>query len=205
MQGDEFLKRMQAGDEKIWDDLMPLLRRIVLGVCNKLGIYDSIKEDVMQDVAIQVFTKWQMYSAQSALTTWLYAIARHRCLDELRKRKVRGDYPMRTTNSDDTVTATAAAKLGYDPKFNMMLCVQQLLSELETETPKRRHSRRIIDILLYLVEHCESMDDLAEFLQTTVQAAKQRLYEIRKYLKELCQKYCGHDDCSLEEILGGNT
>jgi RNA polymerase sigma factor (sigma-70 family) len=205
MHGDEFLKRMGKRDPTVWDDLMPMLRRIVLGACSKLGVYDSIKEDVMQDVAIQVITKWQTYSGQSALTTWLYAIARHRCLDELRSRKVRGESHSRKTNSDDDASASSPPEPRYDAKFELMLCVQQLLAELNAEVPKRRNSPRMIDVLLFWVKHCSTMEELAEFLKTTVQAAKQRLYEIRKHIKKLCQKYCGHEDCSLESIIGSDS
>ena len=205
MHGDEFLKRMGKRDPTVWDELMPMLRRIVLGACSKLGVYDSVKEDVMQDVAIQVFTKWQSYSAQSALTTWLYAIARHRCLDELRKRKVRGEHHSRKADPKEDAATAAPPEPSYDAKFELMLCVQQLLEELDAEVPKRRNSRRMIDILRHWVEHCSTMEELAEFLKTTVQAAKQHLYEIRKHIKKLCQKYCGHEDCSLESIIGSDS
>jgi RNA polymerase sigma factor (sigma-70 family) len=197
MQGNEFLKKMKANDSTVWDDLMPILRRIALGACRDLGVYDTIKEDVVQDVAISVFTHWQSYSGESALTTWMYSIARNRCLDEMRKRKVRGDSFNHKADSADHASATTPAEPSYDAKFELMLCVQQVLAQLETHTPARKDSQRMMDVLIYWVEHSPTTEELAEFLQTSVQAAKQRKYEIRKRIEELCRKFCGHDDCSL--------
>lgn len=194
MRGDDFLKRMETGDPTIWDELMPMLRRITLGACSNLRVYDSIQEDIVQDVAIRVFTQWQSYSGQSALSTWLYSIAQNRCLDELRKRKVRGETHSRNSNPADAASATSLPEPSYDPKLDLMLCVQQMLAELETHVPTRRDSRRMIDVLRFWLEHSPTTEELAEFLQTTVQAAKQRKYEIRKRIEALCQKYCDHDD-----------
>ena len=203
MHGNEFLNKMKANDSTVWDDLMPMLRRIALGACRDLGIFDTLKEDIVQEVAVRVFTQWQSYSGQSALTTWLYAIARHRCLDELRKRKVRGEGRGRKSDPSNDTSASPPSEPSYDAKLDLMLCVQQVLAELEAQVPARRDSHRIIDVLMFWVEHCPTTEELAQFLQTSVPAAKQRKYEIRKRVEELCRKFCGHDDCSLQ--MGGGT
>lgn len=205
MDGKEFLSKMHANDPMVWDELIPMLRRIALGACRDLGVYDAIKEDIAQDVALRVFTQWQTYTGQSSLSTWLYAIARNRCLDELRKRVVRGESGSRQNNkfhSDETTMTPPEAS--YDPKLELMLCVHQLLAELDAQGPARRNSHRMIDVLIYWVEHSPTMEELADFLQITVQAAKQRMYEIRKRIEQLCRYYCGHDDCTLLHT-GGAT
>ena len=193
MHGDEFLKRMEAGDPGVWDDLMPMLHHIVLGACNNLRVNDSSKDDIVQDVAIRVFTHWQSFSAQSALSTWIYAIARNRCLDEFRKRKVRGENHSHLPG--DNTSISSPNEPSYDAKFELMLCVQQLLAELESQPPARHGSKRMIDVLQFWIEHSPTTEELAEFLQTTPQAAKQRKYEIRKYIETLYEKFCGHEDC----------
>lgn len=205
MDGCEFLRKMQGGDVTAWDDLMPMLRRIVHGACHTLGIYDEVREDILQDVAIKVFTHWKSFSGQSAFSSWLYSIARNRCLDELRKRAVRGEgcNPGFSNQGNDD-PETLDLEYTYDPKLELMLCVQQVLEELEAQGPARKNSHRIMDILLYWVEHSPSTEELAAFLNTTVQAAKQRKYEIRKRLEELCRRFCGSDDCSLQ-LAGGEA
>lgn len=196
MQGDEFIKRMQLKDtDGVWNELMPDLRRIALGACRDLRVYDSLKDDIVQDVALRVFSQWQSYTGQSSLNTWIYAIARNRCLDELRKRVVRGD----SSGSYTDKSKIDPRKDRYDPKFELMLCVQQLLAALDAQPAARKNSHRIIEVLLFWVLNSPTMEELAEFLGCTVAAAKQRMYEIRKHLEELCRKYCGHEDCSLQQ------
>lgn len=197
IQGEEFLRKMRAGDAGVWDAVMPMLRRIALAACRDLEIFDELKEDIVQDVAMRVFTKWQSYSGRSALSTWIYAIARNRCLDELRKRVVRGEHS-NTQEPPGEEATPARPESAHDPKLEQMLCVQQVLAELDAQGPARKNSHRIIDVLLYWVEHSPSTEEFAHFLQITVQAAKQRKYEIRKRLQELCRHFCGNDDCSLQ-------
>lgn len=73
-----------------------------------------------------------------------------------------------------------------------------MLSALEAQSPVRKNSHRIIDVLIYWVENNPSTEELAKFLGTTVKAAKQRKHEIRTHIEELRRRYCGHDDCSLQ-------
>lgn len=203
MDGSEFLLRMRKGDATVWDDLMPMLRGIVFGACNTLRIHDNLKEDIFQDVSLRVFSKWESYHEASALSTWVYSIARNRCLDELRKRKVRGDNFCNPESSGQNASEDTASseQPSYDPKFELMLCVQQVLAELSEQGPARRNSHRTIDVLLYWVEHSPTMDDLAQYLgKPSANAAKQRIYEMRKQLEQLCHKFCGHQDCSLQPV-----
>lgn len=204
MNGEEFLKRISAGDATVWDDLAPMLNKIVIGVCHAYRIDDEERKDIGQDVATKVFMHWQSYKGQSALSTWLYSIARRRCIDVWRKRKARGEVRHKNMNSPDDLSADPIPDSGYDPKFDLELCVQELMDELESEVHARRGSRRKIDVLKFWVQHSPTMDELAEFLDTTVGAAKQRMYEIRKHVEGLCRKHCGHDDCSLH-ITGGRS
>lgn len=196
--GEEFLQRMGAGDPSLWDDLMPMLRRLALGACRDLGVFDHLKEDILQDVALRVFTRWQSYELQSSLATWIYAIARNRCLDELRKRAVRGDakgleaHAARVDDATDT-----SSELHYEVSLEHTLCVQQVLAELDAQAPARNGGHRMIDVLLYWVENSPSTEELAQFLQTSVGAAKERKSYIVKRIKELCRKFCGHDECAL--------
>lgn len=195
MDGEEFLRRMRAGDASVWEALMPSLRVIALGACRDLRVFDELREDIVQDVAFKVFTDWTSYRGDSKLSTWMYAIARHRCLDELRKRAVRGDdrIPAPADGEDELAEAGAS----WHPDMAQSLCVQQVLRELETQGEARQGSRRMIDVLLWWVENSPSTEELAQFLATSVAAAKERKSYILRHVKALCRKFCGHDECSL--------
>lgn len=194
MDGEEFLRRMRAGDDRVWHELMPALRVTVLGACRALNVFDSVKEDIVQDVAERVFLKWQSCRGDSKVTTWIYEIARNRCLDELRRRKVRGDHLVHEPADADAAEAAAGS---HRPDHEQSLCVQQVLAELEAQPEARKGSMRMIEVLAWWVENSPTTEELAGFLQTTLAAAKERKSYILRQLKALCRKYCGHDECAL--------
>lgn len=201
MDGDEFLRRMRKGDAGVWDELMPVLRKLALGACRDLHVFDQLKDDIVQDVALRVFTHWQSFNSQSKLSVWIYSIARNRCLDELRKTKVRGDDQDHTPYHDDDSEISATDLIVDHSHSNMeqRLCVQQMIAELEAQPPARKGSMRKIDVLRWCVESEPSAEELSRFLETTPGAAKERKSQIIKHLRELCQKFCGHDECAFSK------
>jgi len=46
-------------------------------------------EDLVQDALIAIHTRRATYDANQPLTPWLYAVARHKLLDHLRRKRVR--------------------------------------------------------------------------------------------------------------------
>lgn len=196
MNGEEFLRRMRAGDASVWDELMPALRTIARGACRDLRVFDELRDDIVQEVAFKVFTDWVSFRADSQLGTWIYSIARHRCLDELRKRKVRGEGRGDDPRPGDGDEPEPGGE-SWNPDMAQSLCVQQVLRELEGQGEARKGSRRMIEVLLWWVENGPSTEDLAAFLKTSIGAAKERKSYILRHVRELCRKYCGHDECVL--------
>lgn len=50
---------------------------------------DATADDLHQQVFIEAYRGLGRFAGRSTITTWLYGIARHRCLDELRRRRRR--------------------------------------------------------------------------------------------------------------------
>ena len=203
VEGDEFLRRMRAKDRSVWDDLYPYLRKVAQGACRDLRVFDRSVDDVVQDVSLKVFTRWESYRGDSKLGTWIYAIARNRCIDELaragRQAAVVADLHV---GDDDADVDDPLARLPDESLSNpeQQLCVQQVLAELDEEPPARRGSMRKIDVLRWWVEHSPSTEELAEFLQTSLSAAKERKSYILKHVRELCRRFCGHDECAFAKL-----
>jgi RNA polymerase sigma factor (sigma-70 family) len=208
MDGDDFLRRMRKGDAGVWDDLMPVLRKLALGACRDLRVFDQLKDDIVQDVAIKVFTNWESFQGQSKLSVWIYSIARNRCLDEMRKTKVRketteppqpkkGKKPLEENDNERSFLESAPDKTISN--MEQRLCIQQIISELESHPKARKGSMRMIEMLNWIVEHSPSTEELSKFLGTSLSAAKERKSYIIKHMRELCQKYCGHDECAFSK------
>ncbi len=71
-------------------DLYDRYGRLVYSIAlNSIGD-QAVAEEIVQDVFLQVWENAYMYDARiSKVSTWLSNIARHRAIDELRRRKIR--------------------------------------------------------------------------------------------------------------------
>jgi RNA polymerase sigma factor (sigma-70 family) len=202
MEGDEFLHRVGAKDPTVWDDLMPELRSVALGACRDLRVFDQLRDDVVQDVALRVFRKWDSFKSGARLNTWIYSIARNSCIDALRKIQVRREFVVGNDLSADGGLESEPA--GFEGRVDESqsdmlhrLCVQQVLAELEDEGIAREGSQRKIEVIKFWVEHQPTNQELADFLGTTLEAARVRKSYIVRHLRALCRKYCGDDHCAL--------
>lgn len=87
---DEMLMvRYQRGDR---DAFAELLRRYETQIFNFSLRYlrsADLAEDVTQDTFLRIVQRAAEFKHESRFSTWLYAIARNLCLDELRKQKHR--------------------------------------------------------------------------------------------------------------------
>jgi RNA polymerase sigma factor (sigma-70 family) len=202
VEGHEFLRKMRAGDSSVWESLMPALHKVAVGACRDLKVFDQRKDDIVQDVALKVFTHWESYQGDSKLNTWIYSIARNRCLDELRRQRVRNETRDSAQDGEDGLLLLDRLVDETQSDMEHRLCVQEVLAELDSHPPARKGSMRMIDVLRWWVENTPSTEELADFLRTSVGAAKERKSYILKHVRALCQKYCGQDECAFSRSKG---
>lgn len=195
MDGEEFLRRMSANDARVFDDLMPVLEKIVYGACASFRLFDQRRDDVLQEVAVKAFVNWTRYRGNSRLTTWLYAIARNVCIDEIRRGGRYVAEPGGTDQDGGDLFNTIVDESQSD--FEQRLCVQQVLAALEAEPPARKGSMRKIEVLMWWVMNSPTTEELAAFLKTSLSAATTRKSAILTAVRELCEKYCGHNECAI--------
>jgi len=195
MDGEDFLRRMRANDVGVFDDLMPELENIVHGACASFRLFDQRRDDVVQEVAVKALVNWTSYRGDSRLGTWLYAIARNACLDEIRRgRRYVAESGEGGKDSDGWISGTVDES---QSDFEQRLCVHQVLAELEAEPPARKGSMRKMEVLKWWVLNSPTTEELAAFLGTTLSAATTRKSAIVAAVRALCAKYCGHDECAL--------
>lgn len=199
MEAQEFLDRMKQQDPRVFTALMPELKRLTLGACHTLRIPDEDRPDIVQDVAMRVFRKWEQFQGRSKLSTWIYTIAYHRCLDALNRAAAQPPIVPIGPPPDDDDGGGWIDPIDHshsDP--HQTRCVQAVLGELRQEPPPRKKSVRKIDLLTFWIEHSPTTEELAQFLDTTLAAAKERKRYVWEALRELCRKHCGNDECGLD-------
>ncbi|RMD85487.1 MAG: sigma-70 family RNA polymerase sigma factor, partial [Candidatus Dadabacteria bacterium] len=79
------LERIAAGDVDAFDDFYDRYAAYVNGVCYHFLRDSSEAEEVMQEVFLSIWEGRSIYDPKRAkVTTWLFWMARNRCLDRLR-------------------------------------------------------------------------------------------------------------------------
>lgn len=105
MQDNELLNRYLNGDLESFLVLFRKYRKPLYNfILRNIGAND-LAEDLLQDVFLRVIQGAKGFKNESKFSTWLYTIARNRCIDQLRRNKPRNqeylDEPKKDHNQRD--------------------------------------------------------------------------------------------------------
>ena len=173
---DEMLiARIAGGDRLAMQTLFARHRTPVYRWLLRLVGNESVAEDLLSDVFLDVWRQAGRFQARSAVSTWLLAIARFKALSARRTRK--------DSELDETIEATVA-DTADDPevvlaKKHRDQVVREAINELSPE------HKEIIDLVYY---HEKSVDECAQILGVPSGTVKTRMFYARKKLAELVQE-----------------
>ena len=132
----------------------------------------SVAEDMIGEVFLDVWRQADRFEGRSAVGTWMLAIARFKALSTLRKRP---------EQELDEETAAAIEDQSDDPEVTMQKkdkseILRKCLGALSPE------HREIIDLVYY---HEKSIEEVAEVVGIPENTVKTRMFYARKKLAEL--------------------
>jgi RNA polymerase sigma-70 factor, ECF subfamily len=133
---------------------------------------ETLAEDLLSEVFLDVWRQAAFFEARSAVSTWLLAIARYKALSARRRRP---DVEL------DERTVSTVPDSADDPeialqKKNRAEALRQSLARLSPE------HREVIDLVCY---HGKSVKEVAEIVGINAATAKMRMFYARKRLAEL--------------------
>lgn len=131
-------------------------------------------EDATHDSLIRVWKALPEFAGQSALSTWIYAVARNGCLSELRKRR-----PQVSLDDDEQYHAEVSGLAATDSDDSATVSVGQLLGQL----PERYRQA----VTLFYMED-QSYEQTALRLGLPLGTVKALLHRARKRLVELTRE-----------------
>ena len=85
-----------AGDQRAFELLVSRYHRPLVSYIRGFLKDDEQANDVLQHVFLQLYVSLPMLMRNVSLKGWLFQVARHRCLDELRKGRRRAEIPFST-------------------------------------------------------------------------------------------------------------
>jgi len=85
----KLLARFKKGDQQAFELLVRKYKMVVFNTVYSIMGNTQEADDIAQEVFLKVYTKAGSFKGESSFSTWLYRITVNRCLDELRKRKIK--------------------------------------------------------------------------------------------------------------------
>ena len=137
----------------------------------------AMAEDSTQDIFLRVWRALPGFAGQSALSTWIYAIAKNTCLSELRKR--RPTVSLDQGDDEDGYNPMAAALAAPVADDSATVSVGQMLDQL----PERYRQA----VVLFYMED-KSYEQTAASLGLPLGTVKALLHRARKRLIDLNQQ-----------------
>ena len=172
---DEMLvARIAGGDRLAMQTLFARYRTPVYRWLLRLVGNETVAEDLLSDVFLDVWRQAGRFQARSAVSTWLLAIARFKALSARRSRK--------DAELDETIEATVADSTD-NPEVVLQKKSRDQFVRTALTTLSLEH-REIIDLVYY---HDKSVDECAQILGVPSGTVKTRMFYARKKLAELVQ------------------
>ncbi|MED3551288.1 RNA polymerase sigma factor [Cytobacillus praedii] len=133
-------------------------------------------EDLVHDTFVRAYTAAERFDRRSSVKTWLFSIAKHLVLDELRKRKRRKLFPFEQE---------------IPSSFNVeqLLVNKEAVLELMGHIQKLKPNYRMI-IILKMVEDC-STKEIADILEWSEAKVRKTLSRALHSLRKMSQKEDG--------------
>jgi RNA polymerase sigma-70 factor, ECF subfamily len=164
--------RIAAGDKLAMQVLFARHHVRVYRFVLRLVRDQSVAEDLIGEVFLDVWRQAGRFEARSTVSTWLLAIARYKALSALRRR---------TEQELDGDKAATLEDPGDNPEVSVLKknkgdVLRQCLTAL---TPEHRE---IIDLVYY---HEKSVEEVARIVGIGENTVKTRMFYARKRLSEL--------------------
>jgi RNA polymerase sigma-70 factor (ECF subfamily) len=171
---DMLVARIGEGDRLAMQTLFARHRTPVYRWLLRLVGNETLAEDLVSDVFLDVWRLASRFEGRSSVSTWLMAIARFKAISARRRRA--------DAELDDVVESTVA-DTADDPavvleKKNRDETLRAALTRLSAE------HKEIIDLVYY---HEKSVDECAQIIGVPSGTVKTRMFYARRKLAELVQ------------------
>jgi RNA polymerase sigma-70 factor (ECF subfamily) len=171
---DMLVARIGEGDRLAMQTLFARHRTPVYRWLLRLVGNETLAEDLVSDVFLDVWRQASRFEGRSSVSTWLMAIARFKAISARRRRA--------DAELDDVVESTVA-DTADDPavvleKKNRDETLRAALTRLSAE------HKEIIDLVYY---HEKSVDECAQIIGVPSGTVKTRMFYARRKLAELVQ------------------
>lgn len=170
------MERIVGQDKTVFEHLVTHYQPTVYSVCYRLLKDVTAAEDATQETFLRAFLKIESYDPSRCFSSWLYAIANHYCVDQLRRVR------LYTITWDEAPTwAQIQEQKGGQPETDLLL--SETISEVQTWLAMLPVQHRTPLILKYWYHY--SCQEIAQQLDTSTNAVKSKLFRARKRMAQV--------------------
>ncbi len=177
--------KFQQGDKLAFGELLDKYKKPVINIIYRLIQDRAEADDLAQEVFIRVYNSEKSYRPTAKFSTWIYAITRNICLNELRKRK-------RLVSLDETISTEDGELKREFADFHASSpyeeASKQELQELVKEAIESLPINQRMVVILRRYEQL-SYEDIAKTMSCSVSAVKSLLNRAKESLKEKLKPY----------------
>lgn len=83
----EAINQVLAGNQEAYRTIIQAYERRIYTYCYYILRSHEEAEDAVQDIFVKVYQQLRRYEKRVSFNAWLYKLAYHHCLDQIRKRK----------------------------------------------------------------------------------------------------------------------
>ena len=179
----QLIRRILSGDDAAFSTLMRKHQKGVHAlIWRKIGDF-HIAEEITQDTFIQVYKKLGTLEDPNRFEGWLYVIANRRCINWIKRHKVKMDklnmQSLEDTHPEEIEKASYEYHISHQRETEITNHRQNLAKTLLQQLPE---SERTIVTLHYLGKMTSK--EIGKFLGVSVNTIKSRLRRARKRLQK---------------------
>lgn len=171
---EEKIRRIQAGDARLFSDVIKLYQQRIYLYCFRMLNSREEAEDAVQDVLIKAYQNIGQYKPQADFVSWLYKIAYHHCLNQLRRQKFQ--FQLRKLLWQE-VTVNSAEQMVEDRLFSEP--VSTALGKLNVE------DRNLLILRIY---EDKSFAEIGEILGVSTATVRKRYERTKGKLKKVLER-----------------
>ncbi|HTT03738.1 MAG TPA: sigma-70 family RNA polymerase sigma factor [Steroidobacteraceae bacterium] len=188
----EVLQLLRAGEAgRAFALLLPRFESKIYRLCYALLRERTQAQDAAQESLVRIWRTLHRYDGRAALSTWIYAITRNRCLSALERRRRADGARADVSAADDELAGMPVQLPCSDAGGPSSQQRDAQLRSLVDALPERL--RRVL-VLYYFEER--SVDEVASMLGCPAGTVKTHLFRARAALAGRLRALGLHDPCA---------
>jgi RNA polymerase sigma-70 factor (ECF subfamily) len=179
---DDLARRAAAGDAGAFDALVTVFGDRVLAIATRMLGDRGEAEDLTQEVFVAIHDHLSTFRGESRVSTWIYRIAKNRCLNRLEMLGRRGRGKHAALDDEALQGARADPDTGRDGRRDptRALATRELRALLEEHLRRLSDEQRLLVVLRDLEDHSD--DENVDVTGLPLGTVKSRLHRARAEL-----------------------